>query len=136
METNNFLCPKCLAQIRVGNHLIFKVRNQKKKTGLLLLHPRIGNYASVKHPSFEVEEGEALEFFCPVCNASMESDIHKNLVHVILHEENGQDHEVYFSRIHGEQVSFETSGDALRVAGSDAGRYTYFRMGDKFKRFL
>lgn len=133
---NNFLCPKCLAHIRVGNHLILKVRNQKKKTGLMLLHPQIGNYVSVKHPSFEIEEGEALEFFCPACNSSLESDIHGNLVHVILQEEDGHDHDVYFSRISGEKSTFETSGDALRVAGDDAGRYTYFKLGDKFKRFL
>jgi len=133
---NNFLCPKCLAHIRVGTHLIFKVRNQKKKTGILLMHPQIGNYASEKHPSFEIEEGEALDFFCPACNTSLESGIHKNLVHVILQEESGQDHDVYFSRISGEQSTFETSGDALRAVGADAGRYTYFKLGDKFKRFL
>jgi hypothetical protein len=120
----------------VGNHLILKARNQKKKTGLLLLHPQIGNYSSVKHPSFEITEGEALEFFCPACNASLESDIHKNLAHVILEEETGHYHDVYFSRITGEESTFETSGDALRVAGDDAGRYTYFKLGDKFKRFL
>lgn len=133
---NDFLCPKCLAHMRVGNHLILKVKNQKKQTGLLLLHPQIGNYASVKHPSFEISEGEALDVFCPVCNTSLESDIHSNLIHVILHEEGGQEHDVYFSRISGEKSTFETSGDALRIAGDDAGKYTYFKLGDKFKRFL
>lgn len=132
---NNFLCPKCLAHICVGNHLILKVRNQKKKTGLLLLNPQIGNYSSIKHPEFEIQEGEALEFFCPACNSSLESDIHGNLVHVILHE-NGQDNNVYFSRITGEHSTFETSGDSVRIAGEDAGRYTYFKIGDKFKRYL
>ncbi|HEX2968366.1 MAG TPA: hypothetical protein VHO46_04610 [Bacteroidales bacterium] len=133
---NNFLCPKCLADICVGNHLILKVKNQKKKSGLLLLHPQIGNYSSIKHPAFEVEEGEALYFYCPVCNASLESDIHENLIHVIMREDNGSDHDVYFSRISGEKSTFETSGDALRIAGDDAGKYTYFKLGDKFRRFL
>lgn len=133
---NNFLCPKCLAQIRIGNHLIFKVKNQKKQSGLILLHPQIGNYASVKHPDFEVAEGEVLEFFCPVCNSSLVSDIHKNLAHVILHEENGHDHDVYFSQVSGEHSTFEISGEAVRAAGEDAGRYTYFKLGDKFKKYL
>lgn len=132
---NNFICPKCFAHISVGNHLILKVRNQKKKSGLLLLNPQIGNYSSIKHPDFEIREGEALEFFCPVCNSSLESDIHGNLVHVILNE-NDQDHNVYFSRISGEHSTFETSGDSVRIAGEDAGKYTYFKIGDKFKRFL
>jgi hypothetical protein len=133
---NDFLCPKCLVHIRVGNYIIFKVRNQKKKTGMLLLHPQIGNYASVRHPEFEIVEGEALEYFCPACNTSLESDIHGNLVHVILHEDNGSEYDVYFSRIHGEQSTFETSGEAFRVTGADAGKYTYFKMGDKFKKYL
>lgn len=133
---NNFICPKCQGQIRVGDHLIFKVRNHKKQSGLILLNPQIGNYTSIKHPTFNIEAGEILEFFCPVCNTSLVSDIHKNLAHVILHEENGQEHDVYFSQVFGEHSTFETSGESVRITGEDAGRYTYFKMGEKFKRFL
>ena len=133
---NNFLCPKCMGQIRVGDHLIFKVKNTKKQSGLILLNPQIGNYTSIKHPNFIIEQGEALEYFCPVCNTSLVSDIHRNLAHVILHEENGQDHDVYFSQVSGEHSTFETSGESVRISGVDAGRYTYFKMGDKFKKFL
>lgn len=133
---NNFLCPKCMGQIRVGDHLIFKVKNNKKQSGLILLSPHIGNYTSIKHPTFRIEPGEVLEFFCPVCNTSLVSDIHRNLAHVILNEENGQDHDVYFSQVSGEHSTFETSGESVRISGEDAGKYTYFKMGDKFKKFL
>ena len=133
---NNFLCPKCMGQICVGDHLIFKVKNTKKQSGLILLNPQIGNYTSIKHPTFIIEQGEAIEYFCPVCNTSLVSDIHRNLAHVILHEENGQDYDVYFSQVSGEHSTFETSGESVRISGEDAGRYTYFKMGDKFKKFL
>lgn len=133
---NNFICPKCSGHLRVGEHLIFKVRNQKKHAGIILMYPEIGNYSSVRHPSFDIMEGEALEFFCPLCNTSLQSDIHKNLAHVILQESNGKNHDVYFSQISGEHSSYETSGDSLRVAGENAGRYTYFKLGDKFKTYL
>lgn len=133
---NNFLCPSCRAHIRVGNHLILKVRNSKKKSGLIMLHPQIGNYSSVKHPDFEIGEGEVLDFFCPVCNSALQSSIHRNLAHVILQEEDGKDHDVYFSQVSGEHSTFETSGEAIRIAGDDAGKYTYFKIGDKFKKFL
>ncbi|HEX2921844.1 MAG TPA: hypothetical protein VHO50_11835, partial [Bacteroidales bacterium] len=121
---------------RVGDHLIFKVKNQKKQSALILLHPQIGNYVSVKHPSFEIEKNEILEFFCPLCNSSLESDIHKNLAHVILSEENGDTHDVYFSQVTGEHSTFEISGESVRIAGEDAGKYTYFKIGNKFKRYL
>ena len=133
---NNFLCPRCLAQIRVGDYLILKIRNNKKKNGLLLLHPQIGNYSSMKHPTFEITTGQSLEFQCPLCHASLVSDIHKNLAHVILNDPNGKRHDVYFSQIVGEFSTFKTDGDSLHVAGADAGRYTYFKIGEKFRKYI
>ena len=83
------LCPKCREYLRVGDHIIFKVKNSKKQSALLLLSPQIGNYTSHKHPTFEIQTGEILEFYCPLCNTSLISDIHKNLAHVILLDERG-----------------------------------------------
>jgi hypothetical protein len=133
---NDFLCPKCLEHIRVGDNIIFKVRNSRKQSALLLLSPQIGNYASVKHPTFEIQSGEYLEFYCPLCNASMMSDIHKNLARVILHDETGKTSDVYFSQIVGEHSTYQTDGDSVRVSGADAGKYTYFKVGEKFKKYL
>jgi hypothetical protein len=36
-----------------------------------------------------------------LCNVSLISDIHKNLAHVIMLDEAGINHDVYFSRIVG-----------------------------------
>ncbi len=102
----------------------------------MLLSPQIGNYTSLKHPSFEIRKGELLEFYCPLCNASLISDIDKNLVHVILQDEKGQFNNIYFSRIVGEHSTFETNGDSLHIEGEDAGRYTYFKIGDKFRKYF
>jgi predicted RNA-binding Zn-ribbon protein involved in translation (DUF1610 family) len=133
---NDFLCPKCNGQLRIGEYLIFRVSNQKKQNGLILLSPQIGNYTSVKHPSFEVQKEEILEFSCPVCNSCLVSDIHKNLAHVLMHDDAGQLHEVYFSQVTGEHSTFETAGESIRITGEDAGKYTYFKIGEKFKKYL
>jgi hypothetical protein len=133
---NNFLCPKCREHIRVDDHIIFKVKNSKKQSALLLLSPHIGNYTSIKHPSFEIKTGEYLEFYCPLCNASLMSDIHKNLAHVILSDETGKSNDVYFSQIVGEHSTFETDGESVHIAGGDSGRYTYFKIGDKFRKYF
>ncbi|MBI5009949.1 MAG: hypothetical protein HZB98_09955 [Bacteroidia bacterium] len=133
---HDFLCPKCDGNIRVGDNVIFKVKNQKKQAGLFLLSPHIGNYTSVKHPKFEIVKDEYLEFFCPLCNGSLESDIHKNLAHVILCDESGKCNDVYFSQVVGEHSTFKTDGDSVHIAGEDAGRYTYFKIGDKFKKYF
>jgi hypothetical protein len=131
----DFLCPSCLNHLRVGDHIIFRVKNGKKQTALILLSPHIGNYSSVKHPSFITEPGEALGFFCPVCNSALTSDIHANLAHVIM-DENGKRSDIYFSRVSGEHSTFETKGDSVHISGEDAGRYTYFRIGEKFKKYF
>jgi hypothetical protein len=133
---NNFLCPRCSAHLRVGDNIIFKVKNSKKQSALLLLSPQIGNYSSIKHPSFEIMTGEYLEFYCPLCNAPLMSDIHKNLARVILHDESGKATDVYFSQIVGEHSTFETDGEALHIVGENAGRYTYFKIGEQFKKFF
>jgi predicted RNA-binding Zn-ribbon protein involved in translation (DUF1610 family) len=133
---NDFLCPKCNEYLRVGDNVIFKVKNSRNQSCLLLLSPQVGNYTSHKHPSFEVKAGESLEFYCPLCNASLISDIDKNLAWVLLLDESGAIHNVYFSRIVGEHSTFETDGDALHIHGEDAGRYTYFKIGEKFRKYF
>src|SRR4030043_519986 len=120
---NDFLCPKCKGHLRVGDNLIFKVKNDEKESALLLLSPQIGNYSSVKHPSFDINQGEFLEFFCPLCNASLKSDIHKNLALILMKDADGKSFAVYFSQIAGEHSTYETDGDAVHMAGEDAGRY-------------
>jgi hypothetical protein len=132
----DFLCPKCSQHLRVGEHIIFKVKNSRKQTALLLLSPHIGNYSSHKHPSFKIQNGESLEFYCPLCNTSLISDIDKNLAHVLLSDESGKIHNIYFSQIVGEHSTFETDGEYFRATGEDAGRYTYFKIGDKFRKYL
>ncbi len=133
---NDFLCPKCREHIRVGDNIIFKVKNSRKQSGILLLSSQIGNYTSIKHPSFEIRNGEYLEFFCPLCNAPLMSDIHKNLARLILNDEKGKNTDVYFSQIVGEQSTFETDGESVHVAGADAGKYTYFKIGEQFKKYF
>lgn len=133
---NDFICPKCKGHLCIGKHLIFKVRNSGKQQALLLLNPQIGNYTSLKHPSFELSEGEFLDFFCPLCNNPLKSDIHENLAHVIMLDKNGNSFDVYFSQISGEHSTYKTHGDSVHIAGEDAGRYTYFKIGDKFRKYF
>jgi transcription initiation factor IIE alpha subunit len=133
---NDFLCPKCKGHLRVGDHIIFKVKNNLKQSALMLLSPQIGNYSSVKHPSFEFNQGEVLEFYCPLCNASLKSDIHQNLALILMKDETRKGYAVYFSQVAGEHSTYETDGEAVRVTGENAGLYTYFKVGDKFKKYL
>lgn len=133
---NDFICPECSGHIRVGDHIIFRVRNKEKQTALLLLSPQIGNYSSIKHPSFKFSPGEKLDFFCPLCSKSLKSDIHENLARVTMIDETGKQFDVYFSQVAGEHSTYKTDGVSVQSAGEDAGKYTYFKLGDRFRKYL
>jgi predicted RNA-binding Zn-ribbon protein involved in translation (DUF1610 family) len=135
-KMNDFLCPKCKEHLRVGENIIFKVKNSRKQSALLLLNPQVGYYTSHKHHTFEIQTGESLEYYCPLCNASLISDIHKNLAHVLLQDHTGKSHDIYFSQVVGEHSTFETDGESVHIEGEDAGRYTYFKIGDKFRKYF
>ena len=133
---NHFICPNCHGHLKVGNHIIFRIRNRKKDYGLLLLDPKIGNYQSIKHPEFEFQQGEALEFYCPLCHQNLGADFDQNLTHVEMIDKDNKEHDIYFSRIAGEESTYQVSGDTVRASGEHSGKYTYFKMSAKFKNFL
>jgi hypothetical protein len=130
-----YYCPSCETPLKVGDYIIFLAHTSHKKRGLILLHPEIGNYTSIKHPEFKFDAGEALEFFCPVCHASLASDFDDKLAHIILMEE-GKTYDIYFSRIAGEKSTYKVDGDRVTSTGEHADRYTYFKMDNKFKPYI
>jgi hypothetical protein len=132
-----YICPQCKGHLKVGENIVFAVKNQKEEAGLLLLHPKIGNYDSIKHPSFKYSKGEALEFNCPLCSGSLVSKFDKNLVHVIMMDRDHKEYDIYFSRIAGEKSTYKVAGDStVMAAGEHSHRYTYFKMPDKFKKYF
>lgn len=122
----DFLCPKCQNILNVGDNVVFSTRNKWKKEGLILLHPEVGNYTLVKHPSFEVAEGEMIDFFCPYCGELLRSDKHENLVKILIRDENGNEGEVHFSRIAGQHSTYRIIGKNMEIFGEDASDYYDF----------
>ena len=131
-----YLCTECRGHLKVGKNIIFTAQNARKERGLLLLHPEIGNYSSIKHPSFKYTMGESLDFHCPLCGASLQSKLDKNLAHVIMIDKDRKEYDIFFSRIAGEQSTYRVSGDDVMQAGEHSHRYTYFKIPDKVKKFL
>ncbi|MCK4748123.1 MAG: hypothetical protein KAT15_13835 [Bacteroidales bacterium] len=133
---NHYLCPHCRGHLRVGEYIVFKIRNRKKEKGLLLLHPEVGNYTSIKHPHFQFEEGERIDFFCPLCLQFLDAALDENLVHVIMIDKQRNEHEIYFSRIAGEKSTYQVSEGGVMETGEHSHRYTHFKMSDDFIQYL
>ena len=80
---------------------------------MLLLHPEIGDYSSIKHPQFNYREGERIDFFCPICMQSLDADIDENLVQVIMIDKKHDEHDIYFSRIAGEKKHLQCVSEGM-----------------------
>ena len=133
---NQYMCPHCRGHLRVGDSIVFRIQNKKKEKGLLLLHPEVGNYSSIKHPGFQFKEGERLDFHCPICQESLAAKLDKNLVHLLMIDESRTEHEIYFSRIAGEKSTYQVSGDKVHTAGEHSHRYTIFKMPEELIKYL
>ena len=100
------------------------------------MHPEIGNYSSIKHPQFHFEEGERIDFFCPICMQSLDAIVDENLVNVLMIDKQQIEHEIYFSRIAGEQSSYQVSEEGMKSTGVHSYRYTHFEMSDELINYL
>lgn len=120
----------------MGENIVFKVRNRYREKGLLLLHPEVGNYSSIRHPEFHFEEGDRIDYFCPLCMSSLDAALNENLVHVIMVDSHGEETEIFFSRIAGENITYQVSTDGVIETGVHSYRYTHFKISDKHSHFL
>ena len=108
MKENRFLCPKCRAELKVKNSLIFVGVNEKKEKGLILFSPELGNYQLVHTADFNFSEGEHIEFLCPVCQADLSlSNTKKHLAEVLMIDQVGDEYEIVFSEIAGNTTTIQ-----------------------------
>ena len=132
---NDYLCPHCRGHLKVGEYIIFKIRNTRREKGLLLLHPEMGDYTSIKHPHVHFNEGERIDFFCPMCLQSLDAAIDENLIHVIMTDAQHKEQEIYFSRITGEKSTNRISEKDVMETGEHSYRYTQHKTSDEFIQY-
>jgi len=133
---NHYLCPHCRGHLRVGDNIIFKIRNTRREKGLLLLHPEVGDFTSMKHPHFTFQEGERIDFFCPICLQNLDAAFNENLIHVVMIDAQHTEHEIYFSRITGEQSTYKVTNKGVMETGELSHRYTRCKMSDQSIQYL
>ena len=125
---NDYICPYCKGQLKVGNDIVFAVRTQDQERGILFLSPELGNYRWKKHESLKLVEGERLETFCPMCHSNLRAiNVNRNLAEVIMIDENGEEFEVFFSEIVGEHCTYKIHDSDIESFGDDSDDYmNYF----------
>jgi hypothetical protein len=124
METD-YLCPACRSYLNIGNKIVFSIKVKKKQRGLLLLEKTLGDYTISKQDQIQFEEGELLDFYCPICHKNLDSNIHPNLASVILVENEKEESEIIFSKISGEHATYKIKKGIKDAFGSDKDKYLH-----------
>lgn len=110
---NDFICPNCRGYISVNDKIIFTIKKEGWKGGILLLNPLLGNYDYLHHPSIKIEEGEKFEFHCPICDFDLSVEGTDNLAKVILQDNKMKEYFVVFSKREGEKCTYKISDSKL-----------------------
>ncbi|MCD4833838.1 MAG: hypothetical protein K8R31_08600 [Bacteroidales bacterium] len=132
MKTD-FICPKCNGHLLVGDKIIFTAITKKdKRPGIILLNSKVGDYTSILHPAFKIEKGEEVDFFCPICHASLAvPDVDEKLVKIIMVDENSDKYEIYFSGVTGEHCTYKVSDVKIEKFGEVSEKYYKYFMSRK-----
>ena len=102
-----YLCPHCRAAINADNNIILSAKKTPKNIGLILLHKEIGNYTSTHSASLDVEEGDVVDIFCPVCHESLNIPFKDSLARYIRIDEDLKESFIIISRKYGEKITFK-----------------------------
>jgi len=119
----NYRCPHCHGYLALNDSVFFSVRTPDQKVGLISLHSDLGDYSVNKNPEFEYREGDALDFYCPICHTALASGFHKNLAKIIMVDEENREFEILFSRVAGEKSTFKIIGETMEIFGDDSAEY-------------
>ena len=108
-----YLCPFCRAAINVKGNVVLAARNLKDidNKGLVFLHEEIGNYSSEISTSLKVSPGDMVNFYCPVCQESLDIEKGEGLAGITHLDEDGKKSTVVISRVYGEKASFQVHDD-------------------------
>lgn len=131
---NDYICPHCRGFLNIEQNICFSIKAKSGKNGLVYLNPEVGNYSLIKHPSFEIKDGEQLDFYCPICNANLESsELSTKLGKIMLFDQqDNAEYEILFSKIAGERCTYKKKGDKIIPFGEHQSKYlSILKFGSK-----
>ncbi len=102
-----YICPHCRGAINANNNIILSAKTKNNKLGLVLLHEEIGNYSSICSDSIKVKEGEIVDFFCPICNESLNISGDESFAKYLRVKDDLEEDCIIISRIFGERITFK-----------------------------
>ncbi|MBI9038774.1 MAG: hypothetical protein JEY97_11625 [Bacteroidales bacterium] len=102
-----YLCPFCRSEINPNQNIILSTKTKHNHVGLVLLHEEMGNYSVIVSPSLKIEMGEVVEFFCPVCHESLNTEKGEHFATYIRVDDKNKESNIIISRKHGEECTYK-----------------------------
>lgn len=106
-----YSCPHCHGSLNPEQSVILVAEHAGKKV-LVGLHPEPGVYSMHASQEIDIRVGSRWELRCPLCQADLRSDLNEDLAHLEMLC-GGEPHQVYFSRVAGEQATFVLTAEGL-----------------------
>jgi hypothetical protein len=121
-----YLCPHCKGAINTKRNIILSAESKedRSKRGLVLLHEEIGNYTVAMTGTIDLNPGDVVDFFCPVCHASINTPLGENMANLIRVEPNGDESNIVISRVFGERCTFQIDDrKKIKYYGDSMGKF-------------
>jgi len=116
-----YTCPQCHAVLNPNVKIVLKAVCNGK-SALVLFSPKPGNYKAI-YDGIEFNQGDVVEFFCPVCGRSLCAGVDGAFAEICYHQGADEDGTVVFSRVYGQQATYFTTREKVRSYGPDADRF-------------
>ena len=89
-----------------------------------MMSPVVGNYEYKHHNKFVLNDGEKVDFECPICQTDLTSSQNEDyaMIHMVG-DEDASEYELYFSKITGNKSTYLVANDDVESFGEDALNY-------------
>jgi hypothetical protein len=121
-----YICPHCNGAINAKRNIVLAAESKKNrsKKGLVLLHEEIGNYTVAMSYTLDLNSGDVVEFFCPICHYSLTTPQGDNMAYFTRIDENGDESNIVISRIFGERCTFQIDDSKkVKTYGDSMGKF-------------
>ncbi|MBU0551929.1 hypothetical protein KJ940_10605 [Myxococcota bacterium] len=119
--SRTYFCPHCKAILNPNIKVVLAVQAHGQR-GLILLSAQPGDYEVIVAPAFQLNEGDDVDFFCPVCQASLRCPQDSHLAELGFRSINGEGR-VEFSRVYGEHATYFVTKEEISSFGESADLY-------------
>ncbi len=121
----NYICPKCGGYLSIDNEIVFLTKNNKGNSALVLLSAELGNYSFRKNTNVNFQEGDHVNFICPICYENLNADnLDNNLACIKMVDEQGNAKKIMFSKVLGEKCTYAVSESGIDSFGDDKDTYS------------